>query len=343
MTQKIAGVYYYPATSQAEDVNLTISGDIVNVVSSDKVLVTTTHARTSRSDRVPGVPIELLFKDGGKFIATDSRDRITPFKSNAERLEGSKLVALFCTALVPLFIWLFVTTVIPKMAEMSVRLLPDSVAISMGDQSFYVIKKAFLEESEIGTVLQKTVTDQWNTALDQLALDKNKYTLHFFQSDYFGANAFALPNGKVIITDDLLRLLKDKPDAVLAILLHEIAHVEYQHSMRLIAHSMANTIALTVVFGDMDGFAEVFIGVGSAMWENAFSRKMETEADEFALKHLVALGKPASAFATAMQSLMDQQTDRQTPKRDNTTNTALKYLSTHPDTQERIDKAKAYQ
>ncbi len=345
MTQTIAGVYYYPATSQSEEVSLTVSGDVFNVVLCDKVLVTSIQTRLSIAARVPGVPLEIVFKDGGKFIAASSKDRINPLKSKAEKLESSWLTAIVCTVLVPCFIWLFVTVVIPKMAEMSVRLLPDSVAISMGDQSFYVIEKAFLEETELDKTLQESVVKQWNMALEQLALDKKKYTIHFFKSDYFGANAFALPNGKVVITDELLQLLEDKPDAILAILLHEIAHVEYQHSMRLVAHSMANTIALAVVFGDMDGFADVFLGIGAALWENAFSREMESQADEYAFKHLIALGKSPAAFAQAMEILMEQRarTSERSKNSKSTENTVLQYLSTHPDTQQRIDKAKSYQ
>ena len=342
MSNKLKGIYYYPATSQAEDVDLVISGDVVNVIAVNKTLVTTTYSHVSTADSIPGVPFELLFKDGGKFIAKNSKDRLPSFKSKAEKLESNWLVAALCVLLVPCFIWIFVTGVIPKVAQISVRYLPESVSVEMGDQSFYLIEKAFLEPSDVDVTLQNSVKDQWQSALSELDLSSKKYRISFYRSDYFGANAFALPNGRVVVTDDLLLLLKDKPDAMLAVLLHEIAHVEYQHSLRIVANSMANTVAIAVVFGDLDGFAEVFLGVGAAMWESAFSRDMETQADDYALKNLVALGKPASAFAQAMQSLMDLQTDLTKENSNSETDTILHYLSTHPDIQDRINKAKAY-
>ena len=154
------------------------------------------------------------------------------------------------------------------------------------------------------------------------------------ESDFFGANAFALPDGTVVMTDQLVSLLKDNPDAILAVLLHEIGHVEGQHSVRLIAQSLGATLVIGIVFGNPEGVADLLLGSGSVLLQNAFSRDMEREADQFAIAKLTELGKSPQAFADAMSALLAKHSDEA-----DTSSSLLKYLSTHPDTRERIEQA----
>ncbi|MFT5708372.1 MAG: Zn-dependent protease with chaperone function [Oceanospirillaceae bacterium] len=342
MQQTIAGIYYFSASSKADQVDLIIRGDTVSVSLNNKSILTAQTSDLSSPSAIPGVPIEILFIDGSKFVANNSDDRLALFSNKAEKLEKNRALALACILIIPGLIWYFVTIGMPAFVASSVKYLPESVAQEMGEQSFYLIKEAFLEPSELSLKKQHEVKKLWQLTLKDLDLPVNKYKLYVFQSEYFSANAFALPNGTVVVTDELLLLLKDNSDALLAILLHEIGHVERQHSLRLVAQSISNTLIISVFLGDMEGFAQGLIGVGSAVMQNVFSRDMETEADDYALQKLVALGKSPTAFAQAMQSLLDlQSTPDRNIKLDK--DSILRYLSTHPAIEERINKANEYQ
>ena len=52
----------------------------------------------------------------------------------------------------------------------------------------------------------------------------------------------------MVVTDELVTLLADKPDALLAVLLHEAGHVQHQHGLKLLAQSTATTMLLALIF-----------------------------------------------------------------------------------------------
>lgn len=88
------------------------------------------------------------------------------------------------------------------------------------------------------------------------------------------------------------------------------------------------------------------------MLQSAFSRDMEREADEFSHENLPKFNISPAAFADAMTLLVnshvsahsdldsDSNTSDAVDEIENSLNHWLKYLSTHPDTQERIDTAR---
>lgn len=49
-----------------------------------------------------------------------------------------------------------------------------------------------------------------------------------------GANAFALPDGTLVVTDELVELAGDNDDEVLAVLAHELGHIHERHGLRLL-------------------------------------------------------------------------------------------------------------
>jgi Zn-dependent protease with chaperone function len=158
-----------------------------------------------------------------------------------------------------------------------------------------------------------------------------RLNIQFRQSETMGANAFALPNGTIVITDELVKLIGDNHDLLTAILLHEIGHVEHKHFMRLISESLATSISVNYFFADLGGLAEFVAGVSNIIVQNQFSRKLEWEADNYALSKLVELGMDRESFAEAMQKLAVTL-----PKESKLT----LLLQSHPSMQSRIDNAK---
>ncbi len=286
---------------------------------------------------IPGLAVELRLRDGAVFVPDDNAFRWPQLSGRANlaaRLESHKLSIVAAIVLSPLLLWWIIVDVMPMLASAAVPLVPDSVKQQMGEQTFYSLQKTVLHPTELEPSEQAMVRYHWQMALQQLQLQKDNYQLHLFKSEFFGANAFALPDGTVVMTDELVLLLKHNPDAILAVLLHEIGHVEGQHSVRLVAQSLGATLVIGIVFGNPEGVADLLLGSGSVLLQNAFSRDMEREADQFAIAQLAALGKSPTAFADAMSALLAKHGEE-----DAEASTLLKYLSTHPDTHERIQQA----
>lgn len=312
-------------------------------------------------DVIPGLPVDLIFEHGSVFIPEDRQFRwpnLTAKHRLAEWLESHWITVLSSVVIVPLFLWAMVNHVLPIAAHSAVSFLPSSISKSMGDQTLYILDKTYLDPTELSAKQQNQVEAIWNNIVTTLELPANQYQLHFRKFS-MGANALALPNGSIIVTDDIVTLMKNNKNALTAVLLHEIGHVEHQHSLKMIAQTTATTMLFAMMFGDIEGAGELILGAGTGLLQSAFSRNMEREADEYSHKHLPKLGISSTAFADAMALLESSYSSSNKASDENPEEASvnsnykdtpqnemsnihhwLQYLSSHPDTQERINTAR---
>ena len=85
--------------------------------------------------------------------------------------------------------------------------------------------------------------------------------IKFNKSNILGPNALALPGGPIIITDDLVELLKD--DDLILVIAHEIAHIKERHSLQQIVEIAGLSSIAWMIFGFDENILEeiVFIGI----------------------------------------------------------------------------------
>ena len=224
---------------------------------------------------------------------------------------------------------------IPALAQTTVEWLPVQVSQQVGQHTLQVLDSLHFEPSSLPLPQQQQLRVHWQQVLERLQLEPAQYPLIFRTGD-MGANAFALPDGTVLVTDQMVDLTASDVDALIAVMLHEIGHVEYQHGMQLMARSAATSVLFGLLFGDIEGSSELLLGAGTGLLENAFSREMERQADDFAIARLQQLGRSPLDFARAMRLLMASHagdplsTDQPGWQQ---------YLSSHPATLERIEAA----
>ncbi|MBM7073283.1 M48 family metallopeptidase [Shewanella sp. 202IG2-18] len=289
---------------------------------------------------IPSLSIDLEFNDGSLFTPDDASfkwPQLTSKKTLASWLETHWTFVIGASLFVPFFLWIMVTKVLPAAADASVPLLPDFVAQQTGKQTLAVLDETMLEPSKLKQEQQDELRNQWQQMIVQLQLPNQKLHLYFRDAD-IGANAFALPDGSVIVTDDIVELMKPHPNALKAVLLHEIGHVEHQHGMKQLARSTAITMLFALMLGDIEGAGEMIIGAGSSLLQASFSRDMEREADEYSHQQLKQLGISPSAFGEAIK-LLEQAHGEKLDKSAKGLNHWLEYLNSHPSSEERIEKA----
>ncbi len=98
-----------------------------------------------------------------------------------------------------------------------------------------------------------------------------------------GANAFALPGGTIIFTDEIVELAEDDGELV-AVFAHERGHVVNNHSMRNLMQSAGVTFVLGWMLGDLTMITDVvLVGAPVLLQQMSYSRSFEREADEYAL------------------------------------------------------------
>jgi Zn-dependent protease with chaperone function len=336
--QTIKGQFQYAASTEccAAVLHFTEQGLVQLYAEHDNALLYEATADSYKvAEVLPGLPAELLFETGAVFSPEDHNWRWP--KSGRQnltlKLETNKSLIVLSVIAVPILIWWLTTVGLPKAATALVPWIPVSVEESIGQQSMQVFDRTLLSDSELSPELQQSIRSQWQMAVDQLQLSSGyQYQLHFRASKRLGANAFALPGGYLTITDELVKRLETQPDAILAVLLHEVGHVEHRHGMTLAAQATASTIVMSVLFSDLEGITEAVLGTGTSLVQSAFSRDMERQADYFSTQSLLKLNKSPQAFAEAMQALTKGHSQEELLP-------WLEYLNSHPNTKERIEKA----
>lgn len=149
------------------------------------------------------------------------------------------------------------------------------------------------------------------------------------------ANAFALPDGSILVTDGLIDLAQH-PDELAGVIAHEVAHIERDHVMRNVISRIGAGIFFDVVFGGAGvGQSIAVISVGLAGLR--YSRQYESDADTRGLELLDAAGVDPGGLARMFDRLRAEyegEDDEEGVSR------LPALLSTHPDSVARAERAR---
>jgi Zn-dependent protease with chaperone function len=213
---------------------------------------------------------------------------------------------------------------IPMLADAIARRLPAELTTSLGDQALAALDRQVFAPSAIPRERQQTI----DAAFRSLAMPTGStgvYKLEFRKSEAAGANAVALPSGTIVVTDDLVTLARDDRE-ILGVLAHEAGHVERRHGLRGILQNSLLGLVLAWIAGDVSSVAAA---APAALLEANYSRDLEREADAFATQVLDGNDIPRAHLADMLRRLETSAKTSGMPG-------ALKYLSTHPATAERL-------
>ncbi len=336
--QPIPGTFYLAASSQSCAAVMHYSPDHLMLVDQGGSVLWQGSEFTTGAD-LPGLPLEIRFADGSYFLPDDHKARLNQRQTAglATRLEQHKAIIVLSVLLVPVLLWWIVMVGIPKLAVAIVPWVPPAATVAVDQQTLLLLDKTWLNPSELPADTQQYWREQWLQALASLPKRQQQdIDIQFRQTKHLGPNAFALPAGTLVFTDELVILLKDNPDALLAIFLHEVGHVRHQHGMTMLVQSTATSLVFAMLFTDLEGITEVLLGTGGSLLQASFSRQMESQADDFATDHLKVLGKTSNGFIEAMQAISAASGGKTGEELENWT----RYLSSHPTSQQRIEKAK---
>lgn len=223
---------------------------------------------------------------------------------------------------------------VPLAARLAAVTIPASMEQDLGRQTL-----ATLDYQKLGYFKASALTEARKSAI-QDALTKAclktkdcpSYQLEFRKSPVLGANAFALPGGYVVITDELIALANNKSEQdknpnntneVIAVLLHELGHVKGRHALRQTLQGTLSGIIVIAITGDVSSIAA---GLPTVMLNMNYSRHLEAEADRYALNSLKTACIPTLSFAKLLLKLENSHRGAHVPE----------MISSHPDTKQRI-------
>lgn len=167
------------------------------------------------------------------------------------------------------------------------------------------------------------------TQLEQVA-DGRDYDVTVIEEPT--ANAFIVTGGSIFITTGLLLIMDD--DEVTAILAHEVAHGVCRHLAKQVEREALAVAGIDAALGgsiDVDALYDAALGdVISAAGIIIYSKEDESEADLVSLELAEAAGFEPRHLISAFEVFLDLEGNTET---DGITD----FLSTHPQTQDRID------
>lgn len=224
----------------------------------------------------------LSFPDTEAFNAW--ADATGHWPSLIERWQLSWHLALMALALVAVLFAAGWRWGLPWASDRLVERIPLSAEQKIGDQVMALVDKRWLRPSQLSPAHQQAWRNRFARMLDQARASgmdvPTHWQLHFRRTTaMMGPNAFALPGGQMCMTDELIELLKDEPDAVLTILAHEAGHVRHRHGLRTAFRASVVAAAAAVWLGD---YASFLNGLPVLLATNGYRRDHEREADAFA-------------------------------------------------------------
>ncbi len=154
-----------------------------------------------------------------------------------------------------------------------------------------------------------------------------KYRVTLSRDD--AVNAFAAPGGYIVVNQGLLARTR-RPEELAGVLAHEIQHVEQRHATKAICREFTMGALIKAASGGSGDLAAA-AGAAKTLGDLSYSRQAEEEADLQGMALMRAAKLDPQGMVAAFEMLASDGGDLPNE---------LSYLSTHPQTAERVKALK---
>lgn len=231
---------------------------------------------------------------------------------------------------------------LPAFAGWLAATAPEALVTRLGSGSLELLDHTVFSASALPPARQSQLRLRF-AGLHKPA-DAPAYRIEFRAGGAMGPNAFALPDGTLVLTDDLV-MLADNDEKILAVLAHELGHVHYRHGLRMLIQGSVVAFVVAWYLGDVSSIAA---GLPTLLLQARYSRTHELEADSYGAELIMANGISAKRLAEMLEILeadrhrrLREQREKagaagdelQTPTQ---RGRSAGYLDSHPATEERI-------
>lgn len=192
---------------------------------------------------------------------------------------------------------------------------------------FWELIKTSNEEINDTTVIQ-TVDHILNRITKANSINRSAIKLHVVKKDEI--NAFALPNGHLVIYSGLITKSKT-PEEMAGVLSHELAHIELKHIMKKLISEIGLSVLINITTGNTN--TETIKETAKVLSSSAFERSLEKEADMKALEYMIQAKinpRPFAQFLYRLSLIEDPNAKY------------LEWVSSHPISKDRSDYINAY-
>ncbi|MCT7373798.1 M48 family metallopeptidase [Chelativorans salis] len=331
----ISGQWHPPGSSRAEAARFTSADGVATAKGAEggETLAEGAVSGLSVSNRVGRIPRRITFADGSVF-ETDDNDAIdrwlkahrgwrVGFVHGLERFHPRLILLVAVVAVLCVGLYRYA---LPIAVEVAVAVTPPAAPRLMGQSALASLDQTVLAPSQLEGQRRQAITSDFRTLAELTPGGADAFDLQFRRGGVIGPNAFALPDGTIVLTDELVRLARDE-DAVLGVLAHEIGHVVHKHSLRRLYRAAGITTLIMFIGGDIGSGMEEVLVQGAGLMTLSYSRDQESEADRYSVELMAKAGREPAGLARLFDVLRENYGD----------DDRNDFFSTHPTTPDRIE------
>jgi Zn-dependent protease with chaperone function len=336
------------------DAEVTIAGGMLRARTGERQFgFPMAEVRTSAA--IAGVPLRLCVPEGGVFVLDDATIDaralgVAAPQGFVHRLERNPVAVVFALVAVAVFGVLAYRTAIPWLAGKIAQRVPIAAEVTLGDAALASLDGVVFGPSNLSPEQRAELQTTFHRLAELAHLPREPQLVFRSSQRLVGANALALPGGTVVVTDPLVERT-DSTDEVAAVFAHEFGHIAHRHTMRQLLEQSASWLILGAVMGDVSGIGSLVVAAPALLVRLSFSRGNEEEADDYALALLAQAGLSPGLLADALEAifmrecLTPEAVAKANPEACNQARRSRAappaYLSTHPDIESRIARARA--
>ncbi len=318
---RVRAKYYDGLSSKEKDVILDIDKDSLEI---KELKLKYPLKEVDIFDKVGNNPRVIDLPNGGRIKIESNKEVDNILKNNSIfKIENSKKGVIFILIASIFLVYFFFT----KGSDFAASLIANNLSKDKVDffskKAFSVIDEKYLSPSKLPLQIKIKILERFKKAYPN-----DHFRIIFRSSKTIGPNAFALPNGDIVLLDELVKLDDDKNyNGILGVLLHEKGHVVYKHALKGVVKGVVATALVSYLSGDL---SFIVTTLPTLLIVNGYSREFEKEADSYTKKELQRLNISPIPLVKLFKKL-----DRYSNSKDDK---LLKgWLSTHPQTSKRIE------
>lgn len=309
MSAPLPAEYFDGRSARAHAVTLRRDGDAL-AIEGDGVNVRVPLAQVRWPERTRhGVRVAEL--PGGASLQCADAAAWDAFARDCGRGDGAvvraqqswRAVLASLVALVVLLAGLYVWG-IPAAAQAALAVIPASVDEAVGEVAMRSIDQEWMKPSALDAAEQQRLRAAFEQVL--AAQPSGSVPAHRleFRKSRIGPNAFALPGGTIVMTDELVKLVDGDAAVIAGVLAHELGHVRHRDGMRMLIQASAVGVLASVVVGD---FNSLLATVPVVLGQSAYSREAERRADAESARLLREAGLSPAVMVSFFEKIAKEQ------------------------------------
>lgn len=293
--------------------------------------------RVQASARLGSLRRKLNFPGGGCFETADN-DAIDAMLLGGSgllhRLEKSWRAVLAGVLLAGAAVAWFAFYGVPVAAAYLARHTPSGASHFIASQALSVLDHHTLLPTKLSAARQKELRLQFAAAAARQPRGPGSYHLLLRNAAMIGPNAFALPDGSIVLTDQLAAMVRDKTE-IEGVFGHEMAHINRAHVLQLVYQAALVPAAIAFVSGDASQASHFAAILPGLLLQSSYSRTFEQQADDDAAATMRAMGENPAGLANLLERMEGKMCGHD--------GCGPNWLGSHPATAERAARLRAGQ